>query len=237
MTPDRLGTESPEAQRVVSTYDYSSTRTPLTNTERAPFIAWPGWAQMKYATGLTLLVGAWFALAFVGSDLVTAHRAARVRIHLDAELSLPLVPGALVAYMSLYLLFLAMPFVLRTRRDAASLAMKQSITILVAAIGFLLIPGTLAYAPPTNLGMWTPLFNVADRLNLDYNLVPSLHVAMSVVCIETYATHAGRAGQSALRAWGLLIAASTLLTHQHHLLDVVTGYALALVVAASRPLR
>jgi hypothetical protein len=203
----------------------------MASGERTRFMAWPGWAHIRYATRLTLLVGAWFALVYVGSDWLTARRAARVRIHFDAELHLPLVPVAVLAYMSLYLLFVALPFVLRRRREAASLAVQQSITILVAGVGFLLIPGQLAYAPPTNLGFWAPVFQVADRMNLDYNLVPSLHVAMSIVCIEAYAPRAGRAGRLALRGWGVLIAASTLLTHQHHLVDVVAGYGLALAVA------
>lgn len=76
--------------------------------------------------------------------------------------------------------------------------------------------------------------HVADRMNLAYNLVPSLHVAMSIVCIETFARHASTTGKIALRSWGLVIAASTLLTHQHHMLDVVTGHCLAMAVAARR---
>jgi hypothetical protein len=181
-----------------------------------------------------MLIGLWFGLVFVGADWLTAHRAARVRVHLDAELRLPLLPSFLVVYMSLYLLFLAVPFVLRSRREAASLAIAQFVTILAAGFGFLLIPGRLAYTAPGDLGRWEPLFRLADRLNLDYNLVPSLHVAMSIVCIEAFARHAGPAGRVALRSWGLLIAASTLLTHQHHALDVVTGYGLAMAVAARR---
>jgi hypothetical protein len=197
-------------------------------------VAWPGWPHFRFALRLILLVGVWFGLVYVGADWVTAHRAARVRVHLDAELSVPLVPGFLIAYMSLYVLFLALPFVLRTRREATSLAIAQFVIILAAGLGFLLIPAQLAYAPPRDLGMWEPLFHFADRLNLDYNLVPSLHVAMSIVCIEVYSQHAGATGRIALRGWGLVIAASTLLTHQHHVLDVVTGYCLALAVAARR---
>lgn len=188
--------------------------------------------HVRYAAQLTALIGAWFCLVFVGADWLTVHRAIRVRVHLDGELRLPLVPVFLIAYMSIYLLFLAVPFVLRTRREAASLAIAQFITILVAGIGFLLIPGQLAYAPPRDLGVWGPLFRSADRLNLDYNLVPSLHVAMSVVCIEAFSRRAGLTGRIALRGWGVLIAASTLLTHQHHVLDVVTGYGLAMAVVA-----
>jgi membrane-associated phospholipid phosphatase len=165
-----------------------------------------------------------------GADWFTAHRTTRVRIHLDAELSLPLIPAFTIGYMSIYLLFLAAPFVLRTRRELAALAVSQTMAILFAGIVFLLLPAQLAFPPPQNLGPWEGLFRFADRLNLDYNLVPSLHVALSVICIEMFAPHATPAGRLALRSWGLFIAVSTLFTHQHHLLDVITGYGLALAV-------
>jgi membrane-associated phospholipid phosphatase len=93
-----------------------------------------------------------------------------------------------------------------------------------------LIPASLAYPAPNDLGIWDGLFRFADRLNLDYNLVPSLHIALSMVCIEMYAGHATSLGKVLLRGWGLLIAASTVLTHQHHLLDGLTGGLLAILV-------
>ncbi|MEP6732304.1 MAG: phosphatase PAP2 family protein [bacterium] len=206
----------------------------MTRVQQTPFIAWPGTAQFRFAIAMMALVAAWFAVVFVGADWITAHHALRIRIHLDAELRLPLVPVFLVVYMSIYLLFLAVPFVLRSRREAASLAIAQFITILIGGIGFLLIPARLAYAPAVNRGKWEPLYRLADAMNLDNNLVPSLHVAMSIVCIEAFTRHATSSGKIALRSWGLLIALSTLLTHQHHLLDVVTGYGLALLISARR---
>jgi len=201
-------------------------------TERRPFLAWPGWAHLKSAWLQTLFVCLWFAVVFVGADWFTAHRTTRVRVHLDAELHIPLVPAFTLVYMSIYALFLAAPFVLRTRREITMLAITQASATSIAGICFLLIPAKLAYTPPTDsqLGGWKGLFDFADRLNLDYNLVPSLHVALSIICLELFAVHAGSGGKILLRAWGLLIAGSTLLTHQHHLADVVTGYALALVV-------
>ena len=200
---------------------------------RRPFLAWPGWRHVGRTWFLTLLVGAWFGLVFAGADRFTAQRTTRVRVHLDAELGIPLVPAFTVVYMSIYLVFLAAPFVLRARREITTLALAQSITISAAGIGFLLIPAKLAYPPPTDaeLGAWRPLFQVADRLNLDYNLVPSLHVALTVVCLELYAAHAAGLVRVLLRCWGILVAAATLFTHQHHLIDVLTGYGLALAVA------
>ncbi|HXI72545.1 MAG TPA: phosphatase PAP2 family protein [Verrucomicrobiae bacterium] len=179
-----------------------------------------------------MLVSAWFAFVFVGANWATAQRVTRVRVHFDAELQIPLIPSFTLIYMSIYGLFLVAPFVLRTRREITSLAIAQAITILVAGICFLLIPARLAFAPAADsqLGIWRGMFRYADRLNLDYNLVPSLHVALSIVCIELFASHANFAGKTLLRAWGVLIAAATVLTHQHHLVDALTGFLLALAV-------
>ena len=201
------------------------------NRER-PFFAWPGWRHLGLAAGLIVLVSAWFALIYVGSDWITAHRVMRVRVHLDAELEIPLIPAFTPLYMSIYFLFLIAPFVLRTEKEMMVLAIAQGLTILTAGICFLLIPASLAYAPASDqqLGVWKKMFVFADRLNLDYNLVPSLHVALSIVGIELLIVSAGSGIRWGFRAWGVLIAASTVLLHQHHLLDVFAGYILAFAV-------
>src|ERR1035438_5911961 len=156
--------------------------------ERQPFLAWPGWGHLKFAWLQTLLVSLWFALVFAGADWFTGQRALRVRVHLDAELHIPLVPAFTLVYMSIYVLFFAAPFVLRTRREIVNLVLSQTLAIAIAGICFLVIPAQLAYVPATDseLGAWKGLFNFADRLNLDYNLVPSLHVALSIICVELF---------------------------------------------------
>lgn len=200
--------------------------------QRRPFLAWPGWPHLRFAGMLTLVVAVWFGLVYVGADSFTTQRTLRVRVHLEAELRFPLTASFTLIYLSLYALFAAAPFVLRTWRELNALALALALTIAIAGVCFLLLPAQLAYAPPTDaeLGAWKPLFGLADKLNLDYNLVPSLHVALSFVCIEFFATHATTSGRILLRSWGWLIAASTLLTHQHHLLDAATGWLLAIAV-------
>ena len=201
----------------------------MNESARVPFVAWSGWPHIRYSFLLLLFVTAWFGLVFAGADWFTAHRITRVRIDFGFESDIPLIPVFTLAYMSIYLLFLAVPFVLRARREVTALATAQSLTILVAGICFFLIPAKLAFAPvdDSELGIWKSLFRFADRLNLDYNLVPSLHVALSIVCIEWFCIYASRSVKICFRLWGVAIAASTLFTHQHHLVDVAAGYILA----------
>ncbi|HZV34889.1 MAG TPA: hypothetical protein VFB72_09985 [Verrucomicrobiae bacterium] len=210
----------------------------MNQPEWPPLLAWPGWTHLRFTWLLTLAVTALFTVVYGGANWLTAHRTFRVRVHLDSELNLPMIPEFTLVYMSIYALFLATPFVLRTRGEIKHLARAQSLTILIAGISFLLFPAQLAYAPATEaqLGAWRKLFEFASRLSLEYNLAPSLHVALSIVCIELFARHATSGEKLLLRAWGIGIAMATLFIHRHHMLDVATGYLLAFcVVAFSRP--
>jgi membrane-associated phospholipid phosphatase len=195
-----------------------------------PFLAWPGWAHLRYAALLSFANAVWFAVVYGGADWWTARRSLRVPVHLAVELRIPFVPAMTAAYMSLYLLFLAAPFVLRTRRDFRAAVFTLTVLIACGGIGFLLIPAQLAFAPPREeaLGAWSGLYHFADALNLTYNLVPSLHVAFAVACVAIFAPRASGTGKALLWSWAVLIAASTILIHQHHLLDVATGWPLGL---------
>ena len=198
---------------------------------KSPFLAWPNSVQLRHALGRILGVALCFGLIFGAAEWITEHRIARVSIAMEWERRIPFLPGFTLIYISAYaVLFPLAPWVLRTKREIDALAGQSIVIILLAGLGFLLIPADLAYPPPEALGGWGPLFALADTLNLDHNLVPSLHVALSTMCVEHYAVQLGTSGRWALRAWGVLIAVSTLLLHQHHVFDVLAGYALALGV-------
>ena len=173
----------------------------------------------------------WWVLVYHGANGLTGLRSPRVPVHLGAERAMPFVPPLILSYLSIDLVFLPAPFVLRGRRELEALTLSLATAIAVAAPGFLLFPAELAY-PRCDPGAWSGLFALARRRALSYNLVPSLHVAMSGICLAAYGTRCGATGRALLAAWAASIALSTLLTHQHHLLDVAAG--LALAVACKR---
>ena len=192
-----------------------------------PFLKWPGWNHLKFSALLATLGTIWFIIVYAGCDAITAHRTTRIRLHFDWELAIPLIPAMALIYMSIYALFLAAPFIIRERKEFLRLCLKLNAAILIAGIIFLLIPAQLAFPPAENLGPWTSLFNFADRLNLQYNLAPSLHVTLSVICIATFSARACNPIRAALWLWAIAISLSTVLTHQHHVIDVLAGWALA----------
>jgi membrane-associated phospholipid phosphatase len=191
------------------------------------FLGWPGWGVLGYAAALGAAQTLCFFVVFGGANYLTGLHPYRVRLHLDAELAIPFVPAAVLGYLSLYPLFCLAPFVLRTRRELAALTRTLAVVTLAAGVCFLLIPGLPVFPPPRDLGGWEGPVLFAKRLALTYNFLPSLHVALTAVCAAVYAMRAGIVGKAVLWLWSGVVSLSTLLLHQHYVVDVVTGYALA----------
>src|SRR5262249_52546697 len=146
---------------------------PMSPTPPPParFFHWPGWAQFRYFVWLGLGVGAWFTLIYYGAEGVTSLHPYRIRVHLDAELRIPLVPAAVLGYMSLYLPLWMAGFVLRTRRELKALAAALVSMVLVAGVCFLLLPVENAFPPPPDdMGIWTGLVRSAKMIALEHNL-------------------------------------------------------------------
>jgi len=199
--------------------------------KRDALLAFPGWKHLWEALLLSLAFTAWFGLIYGSADLITGWHSRRVPIHWEAELAIPLVPASVLLYMSIYPLFWLGPFVLRSTRELRAFVASLALTTLVAGIGFLLIPAETAFPPAMVTRPWTGIYNFADQVNLRFNSVPSLHVALAILCVDIYSRRARLVGRMVLWTWGAAIAASTVFTHFHHLLDVLTGLALGLAIS------
>ena len=113
---------------------------------------------------------------------------------------------------------------LRKRRELYDVALAITVQIVVASLFFLALPSEPAYAPVDgSLGRFGALFEAADAINLRHNMAPSLHVAFAVTFTAVFAAKARGLVRAATVAWGAAIAVSTLLTHQHHAVDVRTA--------------
>jgi len=174
-----------------------------------------------------------FAVVFYGADAIAAWRATRWQAHFAWELAIPYRPAAFLIYFSV----LAVPVLpLFMLPDAALLRRwerRMAAAVLVAGAVFVVWPFELGYAP-VDAGRWAPLAMLARVVSGHYNLVPSLHVALTVVTLHAVWRLAQPVVRAALAVWFAALLASVLLTHQHHLVDIVTGAALGFVCAAAR---
>jgi hypothetical protein len=82
-------------------------------------------------------------LSITEANWLTGLHGWRVRIHLDAELGIPLPPVFQVAYLSVNLLYLPAPFILRSRHELQALALCLAAVTTVAGVCFVVFPAEI----------------------------------------------------------------------------------------------
>jgi membrane-associated phospholipid phosphatase len=200
----------------------------MSKQPRGSFRHWPSRAVLGAYLKYGSLGGLWFALVYYGAEWAAQRRSHLIDFATPFDLSIPFVAPFVLAYVSMYLFFFLPPFVLRTEREIKALVAAQSIVILIAGVFFLLFPGATVYPQPKDLGGWHDLVVVAQALAMQHNYAPSLHVALSVLFALVLGRQAGPLGKALLWLWAALIVASTLLVHEHYLVDVASGFLLGL---------
>jgi membrane-associated phospholipid phosphatase/phytoene/squalene synthetase len=207
-----------------------------------PLFAWPGARNLKLTLPLCWLFLKIFTSVYGGASLLAGFRGELPHLYFAFELDLPFIPAMAVVYLTGPLLLAAAPFVLRTWRDITPFFLTLTAETLIAGLCFLLFPVEQAYPPRIASGLWGEVFRFADALNLDHNEIPSLHVAFAVTAALVFGKRCGPLGRTLFALWAVAVSGSTLLLHEHHLLDVAAGVALAFVAvgtvqgrASSRP--
>ena len=184
---------------------------------------------LRYA-GITALL---FVIGYGGANWLAARQATHLQLYWGPELAIPLIPQALWIYLSIDLLFL-LPVFRLDRSELAWLGRGMIAATLIAAVIFVVMPTTPGFARLEAAEGSHPAFAVLYALDFPYNCVPSLHVAYSALIMIAIGRHAGGMLRAALGVWFSAIVASTLLTHQHHLIDAVAALVLAALLCGIR---
>ena len=178
-------------------------------------------------------VSAWTSLLFLAvynaANWFSGWREVTSTIYFEWERAIPFVPAMILPYMSIDLFFVTAPFLCSTRLELRLLARRIALAIVVAGLCFLAFPLTLAVERPVATGVMGAVFNWFRGVDLPYNLCPSLHIALRTILADTFARHTRGLTQWASHIWFSLIGFSTLLTYQHHVIDVAGGFVLAAV--------
>jgi membrane-associated phospholipid phosphatase len=194
----------------------------------APAGGWrpvPGAARLRRYLLLGLALDLLFVVVYGGLNLVTASRAQRWHLYLDWELGIPFRPGWILGYGSLLVLLLLPPFAL-SPAAMTQLARRFLYATLIAGLAFLLFPAELGFERVEVSGFFGPVYALLHGLDRPHNLVPSLHVAYSTLTVAALGSVSGPWARGLFALWLGVICLSTLLVHQHHLLDVALGLAL-----------
>jgi hypothetical protein len=172
--------------------------------------------------GLSVL----FLVVYGWCNWITAQRHDVGTLYFEWERFIPFVPLMIVPYMSIDLFFVAAPFLCRTESELATFSKRILAAIVVAGICFLLFPLRFAFERPHADGWLGAVFDWFRAMDQPHNLLPSLHIAFRTILAQHYARHTRSLLRSASNVWFVLVGLSTVLTYQHHLMDVVAGFAL-----------
>jgi membrane-associated phospholipid phosphatase len=170
-----------------------------------------------------------FMVVYGGCSWITAHRSDVGTWYYSWESFIPFVPLMIIPYMSIFFFFVCGPFLCRSQEELRVLAQRITFAILVAGACFLLIPLRLS-AVRQQPSDWTgAIFKFLHIFDQPYNLFPSLHIAFRTILADLYAKHTKGVIRLASHVWFILIGFSTLLTYQHHFVDIVGGFVLAAI--------
>jgi len=178
---------------------------------------------MVHAIGLSLL----FLVVYGGTSWITSLRSDVGTWYYAWERYIPFVPLMIIPYMSIDLFFVAAPFLCRRQSELRLLSRRITLAILIAGFCFLVYPLKLAVPRPVVTGWIGVLWGWFVSMDRPFNLLPSLHIALRTLLAEHYARHTLGWLRPAIAVWFSLIGCSTLLTHQHHVVDVIGGFILA----------
>jgi membrane-associated phospholipid phosphatase len=182
------------------------------------------WRQaLAHSVVLSLL----FMVVYGGASWITSLRTDVGTWYYAWERFIPFVPLMIIPYMSIDLFFAAAPFICSNERELWLLSKRITLGILVAGLCFLVYPLKLAVERPTLAGWLGVVWDWFIGMDRPFNLLPSLHITLRTILADTYARHTRRALRVASSIWFSLVGFSTLLMHQHHIVDVIGGFMLA----------
>jgi membrane-associated phospholipid phosphatase len=197
--------------------------------------SWPDRARWLAFLGFLALFYALFFPIYLGAGHIAAGTRETFGIYWSWERDIPLVPWMIWPYLTLFPLFL-LPLFHMSARQIAGLSRQSAATLLAAGAAFLLLPTHSGFSSATVAGLHRPLFGLLAMVDTPHNLAPSLHVAFSALILLGCAARAPTLWAWGYHFWLVVMSASTVLVHQHHVFDVASGLVLALLMRRIFPL-
>jgi membrane-associated phospholipid phosphatase len=200
-------------------------------------VGWPHGAALRGNLLLTGIFAAYFWLVYSTGNFVALHAGTRFQIALPFEAQIPFVPWTAAIYLTVMPLLWLAPFIFRTPERLLPLFVTLCVEVTIAGIVFCLLPTELSFPVHTVSGPEAMLLDVTCAITLQYNCLPSLHVAIALTAAWAYQGAGGRRWRVSVWCWAAAIVASTLSAHQHHLADVAAGAALSMLAVRCVPWR
>jgi len=175
-----------------------------------------------------------FVILWAIASVVTNKRAARLSPHrlstrLRIDDAIPFVPGFAAAYFSGFVLGNMGYVVLNSSASFPRVFLGYLVLFLVGIMFYVLCPCRVDRREEIMVtDVSTHLLSMFQQASKPFNSFPSMHVAYCLFSAVAVLRHDYTALGAVLLLWALLVTVSTLLTKQHHVLDVMVGASVAL---------
>jgi membrane-associated phospholipid phosphatase len=183
--------------------------------------------------GIALAFGVVFGTIWASANSLSGDQAERYPLYLGFEQSIPFVPWAMAIYFTLDVLAAIMPFLLRSRSRAIALMVLLIVQVVIAFPFFVWVPIQVGFTGEATSGVWGEF--VTDPIGLpnysQWNHLPSLHVAYSFTIAWAFRREYGARCWWWMALWATVVSVSVLFVHEHHVIDIVAGFALFLLTA------
>ena len=170
-----------------------------------------------------------FPVIYGTTNMLGVHAVQTFRFAHNSEVSIPFIPAAITVYMTLQILFLLPAFILNACM-IHGLGKALTSALLAAAPIFYFFPAPTLYERKIPEGFWHPVYRFLFSIDANFNTFPSLHVTFSFILIAFL--NQQLKSPYFLWTWFTLICVSVLLTHQHHVADILGGIILGYAACA-----
>ncbi|MBM3157299.1 MAG: inositol phosphorylceramide synthase [Chloroflexi bacterium] len=157
-----------------------------------------------------------------------------------ADSWIPLAPGFVFPYVSLYLLlvFTILRFLKAETRLFSMAALAVCIDIVLSYIFYVFFQTGIERPTVSGSDISSDILRWIYSIDEPYNAFPSLHTSSAVLCTMLW-RRVGSRFWLVIMIWAGFIVASTVLTKQHYFVDILGGIAVAIVsyFAASKAVR
>ncbi|MBV8457731.1 MAG: phosphatase PAP2 family protein [Acetobacteraceae bacterium] len=188
-----------------------------------PILGIPNGRALRVNILLSTAFTAFFWAVYWTGDWVAGRAPHRFEVALPIDMAIPFVPWTAVVYLTITPLLWLAPFIFRSPSGLLPLVVTMSLEVALAGVAFCLYPVALSFPSHNVEGAAGFVYRLARHISLTYNCVPSLHVAFAVSAAWAYRRPLKGHWNILIMLWTSAIIASTMLSHLHHVLDVITG--------------